>query len=84
MSEVERKIKTTSGGLKMKTISVLLTKYSDCISTFIYYISGREYTHASIALEEPEESLFLFPVCGGTAGRRGRNPAEKAVLVVSS
>lgn len=58
MGEVERKIKTTSGGLKMKTISVLLTKYSDCISTFIYYISGREYTHASIALEEPGENAY--------------------------
>lgn len=45
----------------MKTISVLLTKYSDCISTFIYYISGREYTHVSIALEGAgNDSYYSF------------------------
>lgn len=42
----------------MKTISVLLTKYSDYISTFLYYTGGRGYTHASIALEDQNENCY--------------------------
>lgn len=38
----------------MKTISVLLTKYSDSMSTLIYCFTGFGYTHASIALEEDD------------------------------
>ncbi|WP_122642776.1 hypothetical protein [Luxibacter massiliensis] len=32
-------------------VYILLTKYSDCISSFLYYIGGRGYTHASISLD---------------------------------
>ena len=41
-----------------KTIRVLLTKYSDCISSFLYYVGGRGYTHASISLEEEDDNCY--------------------------
>ena len=44
----------------MKTISILLTKYSDWVSKFVYHISGRGYTHASVALEEDETRFYSF------------------------
>lgn len=34
----------------MKQICILLTKYSDWISSLVYYIGGQGYTHSSIAL----------------------------------
>lgn len=36
------------------TITILLTRYSGWFSDFIYWISGRGYTHASISLNEGE------------------------------
>lgn len=36
----------------MKKVSVLLTKYSDTLAWFLYYITGRGYTHSSLGLEE--------------------------------
>ena len=44
----------------MKQISILLTKYNDWTSTFVYYITGRGYTHASIALEEDPDTYYSF------------------------
>ncbi len=44
----------------MKQIIVLLTKYSDWISTLIYHVSGRGYTHSSIALEENPGRYYSF------------------------
>ena len=44
----------------MRQISVLLTKYSDWISTLVYYIGGRGFTHSSIALEEDETTYYSF------------------------
>lgn len=44
----------------MKKVSVLLTKYSDKISTLLYVLGGRGYTHASIALEDAEETYYSF------------------------
>ncbi|MDO4272135.1 MAG: hypothetical protein Q4D16_00575 [Eubacteriales bacterium] len=35
----------------MKTVTVLLTKYSDWISTLVYYICGKGYTHASLSID---------------------------------
>lgn len=43
----------------MRQISVLLTKYSDWISTLVYYIGGRG-THSSIAPEEDETTYYSF------------------------
>ena len=36
----------------MRQIYVLLTKYSDWISTVVYHVGGRGFTHSSISLEE--------------------------------
>ena len=44
----------------MKQISILLTKYSDRMSNFIYHITGRGYTHSSIALEENPDEYYSF------------------------
>ncbi|WP_125142356.1 hypothetical protein [Clostridium transplantifaecale] len=41
-----------------KTIKILLTKYSDCISSLLYYVGGKGYTHASISLESGRDSDF--------------------------
>ena len=44
----------------MKQISILLTKYSDWTSRLIHWMSGRGYTHSSIALEDSPERYFSF------------------------
>lgn len=44
----------------MKTISVLLTKYSDFISCFLYHFAGHGYTHASLGLEEEDAQFYSF------------------------
>lgn len=44
----------------MKTISILLTKYSDAISNIIFLLDRSGYTHASIALEEDENCFYSF------------------------
>ncbi|MDD3219716.1 MAG: hypothetical protein PHC41_09015 [Lachnospiraceae bacterium] len=43
-----------------KIITVLLTRYYDKVSNFIYYITGRGYTHASISLGEGEDCFYSF------------------------
>ena len=45
---------------KKRTIVVLFTSYKDMISDFIYYISGRSYTHASVSIEENSEFYYSF------------------------
>lgn len=47
-------------GMGKKTITVLLTRYISTFSNFIYWISGRGYTHASIALDDGEEYFYSF------------------------
>lgn len=44
----------------MRTITVLLTKYSDWISNLVYHIGGRGYTHASLCLDEDENTYYSF------------------------
>lgn len=44
----------------MKTVTVLLTKYSDWISDLVYHIGGHGYTHASLALEEDSDTYYSF------------------------
>ena len=43
-----------------KTITILLTRYSDLFSSFIYTISNRGYTHASLSIDEEEELFYSF------------------------
>lgn len=44
----------------MKTIFVLLTKYSDWVSCIVHYICAGEYTHVSISLEENKDIYYSF------------------------
>lgn len=48
----------------MKEVSILLTKYSDWISTVVYLLCGRGYTHASISLEENADTYYSFNYLG--------------------
>lgn len=43
-----------------RTITVLLTRYYSTFSNFIYWITGRGYTHASLALDDGEEYFYSF------------------------
>ncbi len=45
---------------KEHTISVLFTRYYSTFSNFVYWISGRGYTHASIALDDENEYYYSF------------------------
>lgn len=53
-----------------KTIVVLFTCYKDMVSDFIYHISGKSYTHASVALEENSDVFYSF----NKKGFRKENP----------
>ena len=44
----------------MKQICILLTKYSDWISSLVYYIGGQGYTHSSIALGDQPTQFYSF------------------------
>lgn len=44
----------------MRQISILLTKYSDWISSLVYHIGGRGFTHSSIALDEDAHTYYSF------------------------
>ena len=57
----------------MKTISILLTKYSDLVSTFIYSITGRGYTHVSLALGGTETEFYSFNYHGFCVETRERH-----------
>lgn len=50
----------------MKQVSVLLTRYNDRMSQFVYWISGRNYTHSSIALEDDPDNFYSFNYRGFT------------------
>lgn len=41
-------------------ISVLFTRYHSTFSNLVYWISGRGYTHASIALDDKNECYYSF------------------------
>ena len=49
---------------KKYTISILLTKSSDFLSRIIYYFTGREYTHASIGLDNLSDTYYSFNIKG--------------------
>ena len=49
---------------KKRTIVVLFTSYKDAISDFVYYISGRSYTHASISIDENNDYFYSFNMKG--------------------
>lgn len=49
---------------KKRTIVVLFTSYKDMISNFIYYISGRSYTHTSVSIDESNDYYYSFNIKG--------------------
>lgn len=48
----------------VKMITVLLTRYYSIFADFIYLISGRGYTHASLALDQENEYYYSFNIKG--------------------
>lgn len=43
-----------------RTITVLLTRYYSTFSNFLYWVSGRGYTHASLALDDGKGYFYSF------------------------
>lgn len=65
----------------MKEVSILLTKYSDWVSNLVYVLCGRGYTHASISLEENEDTYYSFNYLGfavETLGKHRRRGVTKS------
>lgn len=46
--------------MEKRTIAVLLTKYNSTFSNFIYWLTGRGYTHASISFDENSQYYYSF------------------------
>lgn len=69
------------GNAGNKAVVVLLTKYSDCISSFLYYIGGRGYTHVSISLDQGH-SYYSFNYkgfCTETIEKHRRRGVSKSI-----
>lgn len=47
-----------------KVVTVFLTRYHSTFSDFIYYATGRGYTHASIAIDDENEYYYSFNIRG--------------------
>lgn len=56
-----------------RIISVLFTRNHGAISNLIYWVSGRQYTHASLGLGEQTEEFFSFDY----RGLRREHPAHR-------
>jgi len=66
----------------MKKVTILLTKYSDWISTFVYHIAGRGYTHASLGLEDEPGVYYSFNYrgfCTETLEKHRRRGVEQSL-----
>ena len=59
-----------------KIITVLLTRYFSTFSNFIYWISGKGYTHASIALNDHDEYYYSFNFKGFRKEYPRRKPRQ--------
>jgi hypothetical protein len=44
----------------MKTVTILLTKFTDVFGKFVSWYSHGGYTHASISIDEDEEIFYSF------------------------
>ena len=49
-----------TAGNNLRQVSILLTQYADWLSTLVYHISGRGFTHCSISLEEAPDTYYSF------------------------
>lgn len=59
-----------------KKVTVLLTRYYSTFSNFVYWISGRGYTHASIALNDENDCYYSF----NFKGFRREYPGQKNIF----
>lgn len=50
--------------IEMKTVTILLTKYSDLVGRFLCIISKHGYSHASISIDGEEEIFYSFNLKG--------------------
>lgn len=64
----------------MKKITILLTKYSDRVSSFIYYLTGRTYTHASLGIDGTYYSFNYKGFCTETAALHRKRGVGKSIL----
>ena len=69
------------GDDEMKTVTILLTKYSDVVSTLVYYLCGRGYTHASLSLDGGEiyYSFNYHGFCKETLDRHRHRGVKKSL-----
>lgn len=66
----------------MKTVNVLLTRYSDFFSNLLYLVSGFGYTHASIGFGEDNEKCYSFNYkgfCVETLEKHRRRGVTKSI-----
>lgn len=66
----------------MKTITILLTRYSDRISDAVYHLTGHGYTHASIGLAEEGGVYYSFNYkgfCVETLEKHRRRGVEQSM-----
>lgn len=66
----------------MKKITILLTKYSDLISSFVYHVAGHGYTHASLGLDDEPGVYYSFNYkgfCIETLEKHRRRGVEKSL-----
>jgi len=66
-----------------RTIAILLTRHHSIFSNFIYVISGRGYTHASLSLDSDRDCFYSFTFKGFSIEhpkkRRSTNKKRKSV-----
>ena len=46
--------------MEKKVITILFSRYHTFMANFLHIVSGRGYTHASIALDEDDEYFYSF------------------------
>ena len=57
--------------MKTRSVSILLTRMNGRFGTFIYWVTGRRFTHASIRLDEMGENFYSFNFRGLCEERPG-------------
>ena len=67
----------------MKEITILLTRYSDWISSFVYHVAGHGYTHASLSLGGGIYYSFNYRgFCEETLEKHRRRGVEQSLSCV--
>lgn len=67
----------------MKEITILLTRYSDRISSFVYHVAGHGYTHASLGLGGGVYYSFNYRgFCEETLEKHRRRGVEQSLSCV--